>query len=111
MNPEVSMTLDEAVAEVLGLLTGLDLEYRPEHDRYQTVTRAINAALKAAGPAPIMMIVCEFCSVRSDIRSLLFSSLYFSIHYYTLYSNPLDLIYQGGLKHACNEPRLSLVRV
>ena len=47
MNPEVSMTLDEAVAEVLGLLTGLDLEYIPELDKYQSVTRQLNAAMRA----------------------------------------------------------------
>lgn len=46
-NPETSMTLDEAVAEVMGLLTGLDLEYIPELDRYQAITRQLNRALRA----------------------------------------------------------------
>jgi hypothetical protein len=41
------MTLDDAVAEVLGLLTGLDLEYAPELDRYQSITRQLNRALRA----------------------------------------------------------------
>lgn len=45
MNPEVSMTLDEAVEEVLGFLTGLDLQHDPRLDRYRTVVRQLNAAL------------------------------------------------------------------
>lgn len=45
-NPEVLMTLDDAVAEVLGLLTGLDLSYAPELDRYRAITRALNRALR-----------------------------------------------------------------
>lgn len=47
MNPDVGMTLDEAVAEVMGSLIGMDLTYVPERDRYQTVTRQINRALRA----------------------------------------------------------------
>ncbi|QYC53813.1 hypothetical protein SEA_EUGENEKRABS_43 [Microbacterium phage EugeneKrabs] len=47
MNPELSMTLDDAVASVLGRLTGLDLSYVPEYDRYQAVTRQLNEALQA----------------------------------------------------------------
>lgn len=46
-NPEVAMTLDDAVAEMLGLLTGLDLTYDPEQDRYRTITRQLNRALRA----------------------------------------------------------------
>jgi hypothetical protein len=45
-NPEVQQTLDEAVAEVLGLLTGLDLSYKPELDRYRAITRQLNRALR-----------------------------------------------------------------
>lgn len=47
INPEVTLTLDEAVVEVLGLLTGMDLTYAPELDRYRAVTRALNRALRA----------------------------------------------------------------
>ena len=47
MNVEVQMTLDEAVAEVLGMLTGLDLSYDPELDRYRSITRQLNRALRA----------------------------------------------------------------
>jgi hypothetical protein len=47
MNNEIKLTLDEAVAEVLGLLTGLDLEYDPEQDRYRAITRQLNRALRA----------------------------------------------------------------
>ena len=46
-NPNVSLTLDDAVAEVLGLLTGLDLTYDPRFDRYRATTRALNRALRA----------------------------------------------------------------
>jgi len=46
-NAEVAMDLDEAVAEVLGLLTGMDLQYIPEMDRYQAITRQLNRALRA----------------------------------------------------------------
>jgi hypothetical protein len=46
-NPEVLMTLDDAVDEVLGMLTGLDLTYDPEQDRYRSITRQLNRALRA----------------------------------------------------------------
>lgn len=46
MNVEVQMTLDEAVAEVLGTLTGLDLTYEAENDRYRAITRQLNRALR-----------------------------------------------------------------
>lgn len=46
-NADVALTLDEAVAEVLGILTGLDLRYAPEQDRYATITRTLNRALRA----------------------------------------------------------------
>jgi hypothetical protein len=45
-NPNVDLTLDEAVAEVLGLLTGLDLSYDPEYDRYRAIARQLNRALR-----------------------------------------------------------------
>ena len=47
MNPEVQQTLDESVMETLALLTGLDLDYQPELDRYRAITRALNRALRA----------------------------------------------------------------
>ena len=46
-NPEVAMTLDDCVEEVLGALTGLELRYDPQLDRYRTITRALNRALRA----------------------------------------------------------------
>lgn len=45
-NTEVDLTLDDAVNEVLGLLTGLDLSYAPELDRYRAITRQLNRALR-----------------------------------------------------------------
>jgi hypothetical protein len=45
--PEVRMTLEEAVAEVLGLLTGLDLSYAPELERFRSVARSLNRSLRA----------------------------------------------------------------
>jgi hypothetical protein len=47
MSTEVELTLDDAVAEVLGLLTGLDLTYEPQYDRYRAITRQLNRALRA----------------------------------------------------------------
>ena len=46
-NSDVSLTLQEAVAEVLQSLTGMDLEYAPELDRFQAITRTLNRALRA----------------------------------------------------------------
>ena len=46
-NPELTLTLDDAVAEVLTLLTGLDLAYRPELNRYVTIARQLNRALRS----------------------------------------------------------------
>lgn len=46
-NAETQMTLDDAVDEVLGMLTGLELNYEPELDRYRAVTRALNRALRS----------------------------------------------------------------
>ena len=46
MNPELQVTLDDSVGEVLGLLTGLDLTYEPELDRYRAITRQLNRALR-----------------------------------------------------------------
>ena len=45
-NRNVQLTLREAVDEVLGILTGLDLRYEPELDRFQAITRALNRALR-----------------------------------------------------------------
>jgi hypothetical protein len=47
MSPEIEVTLDEAVEEVLGFLTGMDLTYNPRYDRYRTIARAVNRALRA----------------------------------------------------------------
>jgi hypothetical protein len=47
MNIELRLTLDDAVAEVLGMLTGLDLTYEAEYDRYRAITRQLNRALRA----------------------------------------------------------------
>lgn len=41
------MTLDYCVDEILGGLTGLELQYAPEADRYRAVVRALNKALRA----------------------------------------------------------------
>src|SRR6478609_2651577 len=45
-NPEVAMTLREAVDEMLGQLTGLDLTYDPRLDRFRALTRQLNKALR-----------------------------------------------------------------
>jgi hypothetical protein len=46
LNPELTFTLEDAVAEVLGLLTGLDLQYDPQQDRFYSITRQLNRALR-----------------------------------------------------------------
>lgn len=46
-NPEVQLTLDDCVAEILGMLTGLDLSYDPRHDRYRSIVRQLNRALRS----------------------------------------------------------------
>ena len=47
MNPNTEITLEESVEEVLAILTGLDLYYEPNQDRFRAVTRAINRAVRA----------------------------------------------------------------
>ncbi len=47
MNPELKLTLDEGIQEVLGLLTGLDMTYDPQYDRYRVIGRMLNRALRA----------------------------------------------------------------
>lgn len=47
IDTELNLTLDAAVQEVLGLLTGLDLSYDPTLDRYRAITRQLNRALRA----------------------------------------------------------------
>ena len=46
-NKELVFTLEDAVAEVLAALTGLDLEYLPEQNRFKSTARALNRALRA----------------------------------------------------------------
>ena len=46
-NEDVALTLDEAVAEVHGLLVGLDLELVPGRDKYRSITRFLNRALRS----------------------------------------------------------------
>lgn len=47
MNPQLTMSLDTAVLEVLGLVTGQDLAYDPDQDRYRVVARMLNRAMRA----------------------------------------------------------------
>ncbi len=46
MNPEVQMNLEEAVNEVLVTLTGMDLDYTSDSDRFRTITHMLNRALR-----------------------------------------------------------------
>lgn len=46
-NRDVEMSLEDGVLEVLSILTGLDLHYDPEQDRFRAVARAINRAMRA----------------------------------------------------------------
>ena len=46
-NRDVQMTLEQAVGEVLNSLTGLDLHYQADADRFQSITKTLNRALRA----------------------------------------------------------------
>lgn len=46
MNRDVAYTLDEAVAEVLTITTGLALQYNPDSERYIVITRLLNRAMR-----------------------------------------------------------------
>lgn len=46
-NTDLQVTLEEAVLDVLGQLTGLDLNYTPNSDRFRNIVRQLNRALKA----------------------------------------------------------------
>ena len=45
-NNELSFTLEDGVAEVLNTLTGLELQYQPDLDRFRSITLALNRALR-----------------------------------------------------------------
>lgn len=47
ISPELVFTLDDAVMEVLGNLTGQELTYDPRYDRYVAITRQLNRALRS----------------------------------------------------------------
>lgn len=47
IDPELVFTLDDAVMEVLGNLTGQNLDYDPRFDRYIAITRQLNRALRS----------------------------------------------------------------
>ena len=47
INSEVTMTLKEAVLEVLQILTGQTLRYDPDKDRFRAITLALNRALRS----------------------------------------------------------------
>ena len=43
-NPDVAYTLEEAVDEILSVLTGLDLDYEPNQSTFRQVVRCLNRA-------------------------------------------------------------------
>lgn len=47
INPDVSMTLEESVRDVLSILTGQELNYDPDMDRFRTITKHLNRALRS----------------------------------------------------------------
>lgn len=47
INPNVTMDLETAVREVLGVLTGQTLSYDPDMDRFRAVTLHLNRALRS----------------------------------------------------------------
>ena len=46
-NTDVQITLEQAVAEVLTLLTGVDLTFNPAEDTFHVVARCLNRAMRA----------------------------------------------------------------
>ena len=47
INPDVSMTLEEAVRDVLSILTGQELNYDPDMDRFRAIVKHLNRALRS----------------------------------------------------------------
>ena len=47
INPDVTMTLEEAVVEVLNVLTGQTLNYDPDMDRFRAIALHLNRALRS----------------------------------------------------------------
>lgn len=47
INPNVTMTLEDAVRDVLSILTGQDLAYDPDQDRFRAITKHLNRALRS----------------------------------------------------------------
>lgn len=47
INSDVTMTLEEAVLDVLSILTGQTLRYDPDKDRFRAITKALNRALRS----------------------------------------------------------------
>ena len=46
-NIDLQMNLEESVAEVITLLTGVDLQFMPNEDSFHVVTRCLNRAMRA----------------------------------------------------------------
>ena len=46
-NTDVQMTLEDSVAEVVSLLTGVDLTFRPNEDSFHVMTRCLNRAMRS----------------------------------------------------------------
>lgn len=47
INPDVTMTLEQAVVEVLNVLTGQTLNYDPDMDRFRAIALHLNRALRS----------------------------------------------------------------
>jgi len=47
INTNVSMTLQDAVRDVLSILTGQELNYDPDQDRFRAITKHLNRALRS----------------------------------------------------------------
>lgn len=47
INSSVALTLEDSVDEVLNILTGLELTYSPSQERFHSITRYLNRALRA----------------------------------------------------------------
>ena len=70
---EIQLTLDDAVQEVLGLLTGLDMTYEPELDRYRSITRQLNRALRANALEKEWSYYADVISLGSPVEGTRFA--------------------------------------
>jgi hypothetical protein len=74
INPDVTMTLEEAVRDVLSILTGEELNYDPDMDRFRAITSHLNRALRSMALESEWSYYHEL--VRIDLTGLVGTSMF-----------------------------------